>query len=475
MAKAKKKGTIGLDMTEGPILSKLLIFVVPLLLSNLIQQLYNTVDVAIIGNFAGSAGTSGVSNGGEVATLITFMAAAFGSAGQIYVSQLYGAKDHASISQVIATSLIFMGLVSLVFTGICIVFCDAFLTWLNTPAEAFQQARSYMMIVNFGLPAIFGYNMICGILRGMGEGKRPLLFVTVAAVSNVVLDLLLVAVFHLEAAGTAIATIAAQYASCAAAGIFLYRKRRVFDLRREDMKVHREHLKVLLRLGLPLTAQSVFIHFTQLICTASINTFGLVASSTNAIGNKVQKMITVFANSITAGAGAMVGQNIGAGKIDRVRRTVYTTLACTGVICLLSCLIAIFLPRQAFGLFGAEPEVLDLGVTYMHICILIFLFTAPQGSYSSVLVGTGNARLNFLSGMLDAILRLALSYLLAYSFHMGVTGFFWGNALARLGPISVGTVYYYSGKWKDRRLVRDSSAAGSSKTSEIASAPKANA
>lgn len=444
-------------MTEGPILSRLLIFVVPLLLSNLLQQLYNTVDVAIIGNYVGSAGTSGVSNGGEAATLLTFMAAAFGSAGQIYISQLYGAKDHKSINEVITTSLVFILLISLAFTGLCIIFCDMILTWLNTPAEAFGQAHNYMMIVNFGLPAIFGYNMICGILRGMGEGRRPLLFVIVAAISNVILDLLLVVVIPLEAAGTAIATIAAQYASCIAAGIFLYRRRHIFDLHIHGVKIHRMHLKVLLRLGLPLTAQSVFIHFTQIICTASINTFGLVASSTNAIGNKIQKMITVFATSISAGAGAMVGQNIGAGKPDRVRKTVYTTLACTSVICLLSCLIAIFLPRQAFGLFGAEPEVLDLGVIYMHVCILIFLFTAPQGSYSSVLIGTGNARLNFIAGMLDAILRLSISYLLAYAFHMGVTGFFVGNAMARLGPITISTVYYYSGKWKTVSLLKSQS------------------
>ena len=116
MEVVKKKETIGLDMTEGPVLSKLLIFVIPLLLSNLIQQFYNTVDVAIIGNYVGSTGTVGVSTGGEVATLITFMAAAFGSAGQIYVSQLYGSRNHKAISETLTTSLIFMGVVSVVFT-----------------------------------------------------------------------------------------------------------------------------------------------------------------------------------------------------------------------------------------------------------------------------------------------------------------------------------------------------------------------
>ncbi len=467
MEVVQKKETIGLDMTEGPVLSKLLIFVIPLLLSNLIQQFYNTVDVAIIGNYVGSTGTVGVSTGGEVATLITFMAAAFGSAGQIYVSQLYGSRNHKAISETLTTSLIFMGVVSVVFTVVCIVFCDVFLGWLNTPEEAFSQAHDYMMIVNFGLPAIFGYNMICGVLRGMGEGKRPLIFITVAAVCNILLDLLLVAVIPLKAAGTAIATVVAQYASCAAAGIFLYRKHKTFDLHMFGLKMNKEHLKVLLKLGLPLTAQSAFIHFTQLICTSSINTFGLAASSVNSIGTKIQKMITVFSTSITTGAGAMVGQNIGAKKFERVKKTVYITLACSGVVCLLSCLVSFFLPRQAFLLFGAEPEILDLGVTYMHICILIFLFTAPQGSYSAVLVGSGNAKLNFISGVLDGVvLRLGISYLLAYGFHMGVIGFFYGNALARLGPIVISVIYYYSGRWKTLKLVKNQDISTSTDTTE---------
>lgn len=137
------------------------------------------------------------------------------------------------------------------------------------------------------------------------------------------------------------------------------------------------------------------------------------------------------------------------------------------MVCLLSCLVSFFLPRQAFLLFGAEPEILDLGVTYMHICILIFLFTAPQGSYSAVLVGSGNAKLNFISGVLDGVvLRLGISYLLAYGFHMGVIGFFYGNALARLGPIVISVIYYYSGRWKTLKLVKNQDISTSTDTTE---------
>ena len=461
MAETGKK--VGLDLTQGDIFRQLMIFVAPLLLANMIQQLYNIVDMIVIGQFVGSAGSTGVSTGGEIATLITFIATSFGSAGQIYVAQLYGAKDHKSVSETLSTSMVFSAILSLVLTAVCIVFCDPILRWLNCPAEAFGQARSYMIIASLGLPFIFGYNMVCGILRGMGEAKRPLLFITVAAVSNVFMDLLLVAVIPLEAAGTAIATIAAQFASFVAAFIFLYRRREQFGLKfnRESLKMHRGHLVILLKLGIPLTVQTALIHLTQIICTRQVNVYGIVASNTNSIGNRIQKLVNVFASSVTQGSGAMVGQNIGAKKYDRVKRVVNITILTAGAFSLISCLIAVFLPRVVFGFFikGDDPNfqaIMDLGVTYMRINIVVFAISAFQGAYQAVVTGSGNAKLAMLSGLLDGvILRLGISFVLAYTLDMGVVGFFWGNALARFGPLTVGAWYYFSGGWKTFRLLKE--------------------
>lgn len=455
-----KKQNVGLDLTEGSIPKQLLRFALPLLLANMLQQLYNAVDMAVIGHYVGSIGTVGVSSGGEVATLVTFMATAFGSAGQIYVAQLYGAKDHKSISETIGTSLVFMTILSAACMVISIVFCDVFLTWLNTPAEAMEQARAYMIVVSIGLPFIFGYNAICGILRGIGEAKRPLLFVALAAAANVVMDILFVAVIPLEAAGTAIATVAAQIASFAAAAIFLYKKKDHFRLEfsLRGMKIHWKHLKVLIDLGIPMTAQSALIHGTQLICASHINSFGLVASATNSIGNKVQRLINVFTTSINNGAGAMVGQNLGARKIDRVRKIVRTTICFAAIFSGGAALLAIFLPRQMFSLFTTDAEVIAFGVTYLRINLIVFALAPIQGSFGSVVTGSGHTKLSFVTGVLDGVvLRLGISFLLAYTFDMGVIGFFYGNALARLGPVIVNSTYYFSGKWKTRKLLVDKS------------------
>lgn len=456
MSTAHKR--VGTDLTEGNVLRQLIKFMIPLLLANLLQQLYNTVDMAVIGHYVGSAGTVGVSSGGEVATLVTFMATSFGSAAQIYVSQLYGAKNHKAISETIATSLVFMAILSVICMILSIVFCPVFLDWLNCPEEALDQAKAYMIVVSLGLPFIFGYNAICGILRGMGEAKRPLLFVAVAAAANVVMDILFVAIIPLEAAGTAIATVAAQIASFVAAGAFLYKKKDQFqlDFSLKGFKIYGSHLKVLLELGLPLTCQSALIHGTQIICSSHINTFGLVASATNSIGNKVQKLINVFTMSMNAGAGAMVGQNLGARKIDRVKKIVFTTMGLAAIFSSGAALIALFLPKVAFSLFTNDQAVIDFGVTYLRINLIVFAIAPFQGSFGSVVTGSGHTKLNFISGLLDGvILRLGISFLFAYTLNMGVVGFFYGNALARLGPTIVSSIYFLSGKWKTRKLLVD--------------------
>lgn len=452
----EREKTVGMNLTEGNILHQLFIFVVPLLLANFLQQLYNMVDMMVIGHFVGSTGTVGVSSGGEVATLVTFLATAFGSAGQIYVAQLYGAKDHKAISETISTSLVFMTMLSVVCAFLSIMFCPVFLEWLNCPEGAVEQATGYMIAVSFGLPFVFGYNAICGVLRGIGEAKRPLLFVAVAAVSNIVLDLLFVVVIPLEAVGTAIATVAAQMASFVAAAIFLYKKKDHFnlDFTLRCMKIDVRHLKVLLQLGLPLAAQSALIHGTQIICSSQINSFGLIASATNSIGNKVQKLINIFTMSINSGAGAMVGQNLGARKIDRVKRIVFTTICLTGVCSLMAAFVALFFPRQAFALFTNDQAVVEYGATYLRISLIVFALAPIQGSFGSVVTGSGFTKLNFLIGVLDGVvLRLGISFVLAYGFNMGVEGFFYGNALARLGPVIISSSYFFSGKWKDRKLI----------------------
>lgn len=219
---------VGRDLTQGPVLKGLLLFSLPMLLTNLIQQLYSIVDLMVIGQFVGTTGTVGVSIGGELSDFLSPVAMAFASAGQIYIAQLAGAKRDKEQREAIGCFLSLMMLSSLVFTVATLLLRAQLLALLNCPPEAYAQAESYLIITALGMPFVFGYNAVCGILRGMGESKQPMIFIIVAATVNIVLDLLLVSVFRMDAAGTAIATTFSQAASFLAAFLFMYRNRKQF-------------------------------------------------------------------------------------------------------------------------------------------------------------------------------------------------------------------------------------------------------
>lgn len=451
--KAKK---IGANLTEGSVFRTLLLFSIPLILTNLVQQLYSIVDLMVIGKFAGSTGTVGVSVGGEISDLLTPVATAFASAGQVYIAQLVGAGEEKKIKETVGTLLTVMLGASFFFVIGTWLFYRPLLHILNCPEEAFSQAVSYLLTTTAGFPFIFGYNAVCGILRGMGESKKPLLFICIAAVVNVVLDLVLVAGFGMHAFGTAIATVMAQIGACGAAFLYLYHRKEQFDfeLKLSYYKVNRDVLRIILMLGIPKMVQSVFIRFSLLWCNANINSYGLVASATNSVGNKLQKLCTVFVTAVDTGAGAMIGQNLGARKYERVRQTVWTSLACTLALATAGSVLALTIPEVLYGFFTNDPEVIGLGVVYMRILVITFYLAACLGTFQAVITGCGFAAFGFVIGMLDGVVcRIGFSLLFVYGMDMGITGFFYGNAMARSIPAVICFLYFISGRWKTRKLL----------------------
>ena len=457
MADARPRGgRIGLNLAEGNIFSTLLKFSVPILFANLIQQLYNTVDLIIIGKFVGNIGTVGVSTGGDFVNMLTMFAVGFSAAGQVYISQLVGAGEHERAQQTIGTLLTLLVGGSIIIGLVGIILAEPFLRVMNCPEEALSQAKDYMIITCGGAPFVFGYTVVCAILRGMGESKRPLLFVTIAAISNIFMDILFVVVLKMEAAGTAWATIIAQFASFAAAFIFMYRNRDRFnfDFKLKSFAIRKEPLKVILKLGIPRSIQSALINVTLLYCSSNINSYGMIASATNSVGNKITRFSNIITQSIDTGASAMIGQSLGAGKKDRAGRVVHVALAIAMIVCAVNCAAALIIPKQIFGIFTNEQEVIDFGVTFMKISCITFITASLMGPYQAMITGIGNASLGFIVGMLDGVvLRLGISLLLTRVFDMGVLGFFYGNALARLGPVIIGMIYFYSGAWKRRKLL----------------------
>lgn len=458
MGQAVGKTKLGINLTEGPLMKSLLLFAFPIVLTNLVQQLYSMVDLIVIGQFVGSVGTVGVNTGGEVADLLSPVAMGFSTAGQIYIAQLMGAGEDGKIKKTVGTLLSFMLAAALVLGGAAILFCRPVLGLLNCPGEALGQATAYMIITALGTPFVFGYNAVCGILRGMGESRRPLYFILVAATVNIVLDLILVVVFHLEAAGTAIATTASQMGAFFAAFFFLWKERERFDFeaRLSYFKIDKDILRILVRLGIPQVVRSLFVRFGMLWVNSSANAYGLVVSATNSVGNKLQKFLEVFVQGIDTASASMVGQNLGAKKTDRAGKTTLCTVAAALVCAVFSGMLCLFFPHQIFGIFTSDEQVIELGAVFLRIFILHFFASAVTGSFQAMVTGCGFVELGFVLGILDGVIcKVGLGMLFIYVFHMGYLGLWWGVACSRILPGCICIAYYVSGKWKTRKLLTE--------------------
>ncbi len=458
MVQAVRKGNVGTNLTEGPILKGLLLFAIPIVLTNLVQQLYSMVDLIVIGQFVGNVGTVGVNTGGEMADLVTPVAMGFSTAGQIYIAQLFGARDEYKIKRTVGTLLSFMMTLSVILAVAAILFHKPVLQLLNCPADAMGQASSYMIITALGYPFIFGYNAVCGILRGMGESKRPLMFILVAAAVNIVLDLLLVIGFDMQAAGTAIATAASQAGSFIAAFIFMWKKRDRFDfeLRPSYFKLDSKIMWILVKLGIPQVVRTMFVRFGMLWCNSTANSFGMVVSGANSVGNKLQKFLEVFIQGIDTASASMIGQNLGAKKTERAGKvTIYTV--CSALVCAgFSALLCVFVPRQIFSIFTNDPEVIELGAVFLGIFIVHFFASAVTGSFQAMVTGCGFVELGFVIGILDGVVcKIGLSLLFMQVFNLGYIGLWWGVACSRILPGCISIYYYFSGKWKTRKLLTE--------------------
>lgn len=453
-----KEKTLINNMTEGSVFKQLIKFAIPLILANLLQSLYNSVDMIVVGQFVGSGELSAVSVGGELLHLFTNFSLGFSMGSQILIAQHVGADDRDGVKKCIGTTFTVVVGLSLVLMVVGILVHKALPGMLNTPEEAYAQTQSYLLICCAGLPFIFGYNCVSSILRGMGDSKRPLLFIAIAAVINIILDLVLVGIFGMGAAGAAFATIFSQGISVAISVIYLYRNRAAFyfDFKLNSFRVDKIKLNALLKVSIPLAVQSTAINISMLFITSSINAYGIIATAVNGVGNRIQNFCNVIIMGISGAGGTMIGQNLGAGKLDRSKRVVYIALVISAVFFVLNTMLALLFPEQLFSLFNTEPEVLDMAVWYMRIQIWAFFGASLMSTFGTMVTGSGFAALGLVIGLLDGVVaRIGLSVLLAEVFGMGLAGYFYGNAFARLAGAAVQMTYFFSGKWKTRRLLVD--------------------
>ena len=444
------------DLTQGNPMKQLLSFSFPFILANLLQQAYNITDMVIVGQFVGSAGLAAASAGGELAMMFLFFAMGFCSAGQIIISQHIGAKERERVSSTIGTMMTFNLSLAAVFTVLSLLICDWLISVIQVPSEAVQFAHDYCTVYYIGMIPVFGYNVVSSILRGMGDSKHPFIFVAIAAVLNIILDLIFVGPLHMACFGAALATIISQTVSFVIALIFLYRNRARmgFDFGWKDFIPDKKELGAMVRLGIPLSIQSFAVSISMLVIARYINAYGVVASAATAVGNKLTLVATICTAAMMTAGNSLVAQKFAARKLDRVSQTVGSILLINVGFCALLALVFALFPEQVFGLFDRDPAVLAMSHPYVPICILNMLGFATRTTAMAFINGIGFSRLSFIAGFIDGIIaRIGLSLLFGIVLDMGVRGFWLGSSLAGLVIGVIGAFYYFSGTWKTRKLL----------------------
>ncbi len=446
------------DLTQGSVPKLMLRFAFPFMLSNLLQTIYNMVDMVVVGQYVGTVGLSAVSAGSDILHLITFLGMGFSNAGQILIAQYVGRKDLDSVKKTIGNMFTIILSSAIVLTLICLGLSRPLLNWINVPDEAFKQALDYSVVCYVGLFFIYGYNIVSAILRGMGDSKRPFYFIAIAAVMNLVLDLLFVAVFNMEAFGAALATILGQAFSFIVSLIYLYRRRDAFgfDFKPASFKLDKSIAKLLVKLGCPMMLQSCAISISMLVVVSFVNVYGVVASAVNGVGSKIGQVMNVVSNSMNMAGSSMIGQNIAAGKPERVPKITRTNMLVSCSFALLLSIIMILFPEQVFALFDSSPDVLAMAGVYAPIAVINFFGYATRSPFFSLINGIGFASLGLVVGLFDGVVaRIGLVLLFERVFNMGLYGVWLGMAIAGYACTVVGGGYYLSGKWKKRKLVVD--------------------
>ncbi|MCI8327180.1 MAG: MATE family efflux transporter [Lachnospiraceae bacterium] len=403
--------TLSGDFTQGSIAKKLIRFMVPILGALVLQAMYGAVDLLVVGQFGTNAGISAVSTGSNVINLVTFVISALTMGVTVLIGRYLGENKKERIGKVIGGTIAFFAVFALVLMVLLLIFAPQFASWLNAPEAAYDLTVTYIRICGGGILFVIAYNVISGIFRGLGNSKLPLIFVAIACAINIIGDLVFVALFHMDVAGAALATILAQLVSVVMSLVIIKRQSLPFHFRKKDIGFNSE-IKNFVRTGFPIALQEVLTNLSFLILCAIINGISLEASSGYGIAQKVVSFVMLIPSSLMQSMSAFVAQNVGAGREDRAKKAMKTGMAfgvCIGVFVML---ISYFRGDVPSALFTSNPDFIAKSAEYLRGFSAEAILTCIVFSYIGYFNGHGKTMPVMVQGISASFLfRVPLSYL----------------------------------------------------------------
>lgn len=379
-------------MTKGSILVQLVAFALPLLLGNIFQMLYNTVDTIVVGQFVGKEALAAVGSTTMIVNMMVFFFNGFSVGAGVVISHSFGAKNKDTLHTAIETTMAMTFLISVVFTVIGVIFVRPMLLFMSTPDDVMKDATTYLRIYFIGISGLLIYNMGSGILRAVGDTKRPLYFLVLTSVVNIILDLLFVVVIPMGIAGVAVATILAQFISAVLTIYLLIHTDEIYRLTFHDLKVNGKLLKQILGIGLPTAIQSTITAFSNVFVQSYVNVFGSSVMAGWSCYNKIDSFIMLPMGSVANAATTFVSQNLGAGEEERADRGTVTSLAVTlSITAVISVLIYIF-AGPTTRMFTKDSEVVYFSVLFLRNNVFFLLFNCVNHVLAGALRGRGDSR-----------------------------------------------------------------------------------
>lgn len=450
--------TISKDLTTGSVWKQLLLLALPFMASNALQVLYSTIDMMVVGEYVGTPGLSAVSQSGQILNFATMVSLGFSNGGQVLISQALGAGKRKEMSEIIGTLFTLIMIFAVIMTGVFLGFHKGIMELMNMPEESYAMAVHYLIICGAGLVFTAGYNMVSAVLRGMGDSKRPFMFIGIASFINLVLDLLFTGYLGMGVAGAALATIIGQAASFVFSIFYLMKHKEEFgfDFKLQSFKPNGKYVKMILGLGAPMAVQSGFINISMLFVNAMVNDINVVASATFGVGMRIDDIVNKISQGIQHAAMPIISQNIAARKEKRAVSTVWYAWAFSGVFTVVSMLLYVLFGKELFMLFSDDVLVHEMSATFIKAILWMFPALAVMRGSSAFIQAIGNAKLSMVLALLDGVvLRIGLSWLIGIVLDQGFYGFVLGYGTAAYGCAIPGMIYFLSGIWKKRRVLAE--------------------
>ena len=390
MTAAKK--TTSVNMTEGSILKQIVLFSLPLMLGNVFQMLYNTVDMIVVGNFVGKEALAAVGSTSMVTNMAVFFFNGFSVGASVVIARHFGAGNQKRLHTAIETTMTMTFAISVLFTILGVLGVRTMLGIMDTPADVIPDGSTYLRIYFWGIAGLLVYNMGSGILRSVGDTRRPLYFLVLTSILNIVLDLVFVLVFHGGIAGAAYATILSQFVSAGLVLILLSRTNDIYKLTWNDLGIDPEILSNIISVGLPAGIQSVITALSNVFVQSYINHFGSDVMAGWSTYNKLDQFVMLPMQSIALAATTFVSQNLGAGKNDRTEEGTRITVLLTVLITAVMALVLFLFAPGAIQLFSREPRVVDYGVLFLRTNVFFLIANAINHVLAASLRGRGDSR-----------------------------------------------------------------------------------